>query len=449
MKLAESIEDPDHLALIIQERMNLPKRTKRVLWYSKTSNQEPLQWLKENFVQLNRGLHPEFSMPQRIEVRVPQRLLGEESLSIRLIDTRGIDATAERKDLELHFNDPYAIVILCSNFNDAPSTSIQQLLERAVKGQYSHLGTKVSVLVLPHPGEALAVKDDAGFSVETVSEGYELKEEQAQMNLQSLGLPKVRIEFFNILEEIDESERFTSFLLEQSGRLRDLHCSSLKEIINGANDFVQNRKREQIWEIQKEAARHLITWTQEEENRRVSSFRRRLQDSLLEAIQDGYASSLHASVRRVGEWDNLDYAHQLGYGARTMAADALERKLSGLKEIARNLLRHSEFTEASDLILQVIRVVETETDNLLYKCQLMGRGIYTRYLEPDRRFWNRCNKEWGEGPGYRKRVIRHHRDWFDEKHYTIEKEAREFIDGEWKRLLGEVENILPNDLNDE
>ena len=175
---------------------------------------------------------------------MPQQILGEESLSIRIVDTKGIDCIAERRDLEEHFNAPNTIVVLCSSFNAAPSTSVQQLLERAEKGRLANLQTKAAVLALPRPDEALAVKDDAGFPAQAVDDGYELKGDQVEMRLKGLNVPHVRVEFFNARE--DEPERLRDFLLELVNNLRKRHCKNLKEVIAGANDLVQNFAEEQV-----------------------------------------------------------------------------------------------------------------------------------------------------------------------------------------------------------
>ena len=185
--LAEKSPDADAFAVEILAKMDLKKRTRRELWYPQISGTNPLQWLQETFAQVNNGRHSDFSMPKRIEIMVPHRILGEASLSIRLVDTKGIDRTAARGDLERHFDEPNTLVVLCSIFNAIPSTSVQQLLERASEGRLANLETKTAVLALPRPGEALAVKDDQGFSAEDVAEGYDLKGEQAEMRLRGHG----------------------------------------------------------------------------------------------------------------------------------------------------------------------------------------------------------------------------------------------------------------------
>ena len=440
--LAEKSSDSNTLAVGILSKMDLRKRTRRELWHSEVSSEEPLLWLKKNFEQVNNGRHPEFSIPKRIEITVPQRILREELLSIRIVDTKGIDRTAERKDLEDHFNTPNTIVVLCSSFNDAPSTSVQQLLERAETGRVANLQTKAAVLALPRPNEALAVKqDDSGFRVETADEGYDLKKDQVEMRLEALRVPGVRVEFFNALE--DTPKRLSNFLLELVRGLRQKHSENLKAAIEGTNDLVQNFEKAQVQEIQQQVSRRLIVWRNN--NQQIGPFSKHLQDSLLSAISSAHASSLRASVRRQGEWYNLDYSHQLGYGARATAAGAVGSKLKDFKAVAKNLLEDPELEEAFSLVRQARHILESGTEDLLQKSQQLGTTIHTGYMKSDGQLWARCDSEWGGGSGYRDRVSRHHRDWFADDSDNIKAQAQtlvELVKKEWQEILQRLAAIL-------
>ena len=45
---------------------------------------------------------------------VPEKLLQVADLTVRFIDTKGIDRNAAREDIECHFDDPDTLVVLCS-----------------------------------------------------------------------------------------------------------------------------------------------------------------------------------------------------------------------------------------------------------------------------------------------------------------------------------------------
>ena len=169
--LAATVGDAKALSVEILARMELHKRDRRDIWYSAEGvGKSPLEWLQELFERVNNGRHPEFTLPRRIELVVPTAVLADESLSVTLIDTQGIDDIVGRADLEQHFDDAHTVVVLCTVFNEAPSTSVRQLLTRAEEGGVQTLGNNVAILALPRPGEALAMKDN-GYPVQNTSEG--------------------------------------------------------------------------------------------------------------------------------------------------------------------------------------------------------------------------------------------------------------------------------------
>ncbi len=446
-KLAEQLADADALADAIWEKMALHKRTGHELWHrdaNGTPNGEPLAWMQENFRLLNNGRHPDFSLPSRIEVILPQRILGDESLSIRIVDTKGIDDTAEREDLMTLLNESHTIAVLCSPFYAAPVTSVQQILERSLEARYPDLETKAAILVLPRAGEALAVKDDSGDPVTSTADGYFHKGEQARLSLSTANLPKVPVEFFNTHE--DNTEECSSFLMDLVNGLQNLHRDRLEEAVIDALALVENYENEQTRAVQRQAATHLATWI--DANRHIKPMTGRLQDSLMREIDTVNASSLRASVRRSGEWHNLDYPQQLSHGARVTAASAAANQLDEFRAIIENLLRNPDLAEASSLLQQARRVVASGSESLLTASQRMGREVHSEYMKIDALLWSRCVGEWGQGPGYKGRVAGHNRNWFTADQHGIARTFEVLVANEWEQILSQVETILPDDDND-
>ena len=440
--LAAELADENALATAIWARMGIQNRTRRELWYrdAAAADAEPLRWLHDNFRRVNNGRHPEFSLPKRIDVSVPARILGEETLSIRIVDTKGIDGVAERDDLEIHLHEPNTVAVLCTSFNNAPAVSVQQLLERAAKASFPNLETKTAMLVLAHPGEALGMKYDDGELAEVVSDGYALKREQAELQLSSADLTHGRIEFFNSME--DDVQQFNDFLLELIAGLRKMNRERLEDVVLGAMELVENYENEQARAVQRQAARRLTVWL--ENNRQVGQLSGSLQTSLFQAIDRAYASSLRASVRRNGDWPNLNYEHQLRYGARAMTAGAVSLKENEFRAVAANLLQDPELEEAFQLVRQALRIFESGSDDLLEASGALGEVAHTEYMAPDDPFWDRCNGEWGQGPGYKDRVVNHHRAWFA-AHQQIETRISEMVAGQWQEIIDRVEAILADD----
>ena len=111
--------------------MDLPRRQTRTLWYPEGSTQKPMEWLQAEFARINNGKNSEITIPDLIEVTTPDPVFAHPHLQIEIVDTKGIDRTVQREDLERHFDDPRTLTVLCSAFLDAPEQAVQTLLERA------------------------------------------------------------------------------------------------------------------------------------------------------------------------------------------------------------------------------------------------------------------------------------------------------------------------------
>ena len=439
-RLAEESTDTVTLVIEILARMNLESRTRRELWYPReSSNKSPLEWLKENYELLNNGRRLDFSIPKRVEIVVPRPILDKESPSIRLIDTKGIDRTAERADLENLFSEANTVLVMCSTFNAAPSPSVQQLLTRARDGSFADIEGKGVVLALPRDHEALAVKDDDGVSAESTEDGYELKRDQAQATIRSMGFRDLRIEFFNAMS--DDPNHFRDLLLDLVQGLRERHQSKLQAVISDARSLVDNFEQEQALAVQRAAATQLQTWI---DNNRTLDFSSLYEPerSLIQAMNDAHPSSVRASVRRQGEWDNLDYSYQLGYGARRAATRATRTKLNSFHAVVDNLLENAEFEDASGLLRHARRLVDAGAEGLLKRCRLLGERIHARHMKRSGDLWRKSDHEWGRGPGYRDRVGTHHRDWFNDDKCDYRERIQLLIRKEWEGVLNSLSDIL-------
>ena len=439
-KLGNDSANTSEFVVEILARMNLERRTKRELWYSAaTADKEPLGWLNESFELINNGRHTDFSIPKRMDVLVPWPILGEESLSIRIVDTKGVDRVVERADIGKLLSDPGTVVVMCSNFSAMPSPSVQAILERAKAGRIAGIQHKAAVLGLARFGEALAVKDDGGFQATSAEDGYDLKRDQAETTLQSIGLPGLGVEFFNAWS--DDPKNCKAFVLDLVKNLRLQHQLSLQQMIEDARTLVENFEQQQTLEVQRSAARLLKIWLTDNEELDFASVASP-EHGLMSAINSAHPSSLRASIRREGNWYNLDYSHYLSYGARLAAADVVGRKLNGFTALTDLLLKDKEFEEAFGLLRQSQRLVDSGVESLFKKCEIEGQGIHLRDMEPSSDLWNACDSEWGMGHGYRDRVSGHHKMWFDDESRNYRLDIQNLIQREWKLVLGRLSSIL-------
>ena len=409
-ELAKSFSDAKALAVEILARMELHKRDRRDIWYSETSGTPPLEWLQETFERVNNGRHPEFTLPKRIELVIPTAVLREESLSLTLIDTQGIDDIAGRADLEQHFDDPHTVVVLCTLFNEAPAMSVRQLLSRAREAGVRTLQSNAAILVLPRPGEAMAMKDN-GYPVQSAAEGYEIKAEEVRLKLHPLGLAGLAVEFFNAAE--DEPEVLRSFLLSRVEARREFHRDSLREIVAGANTLLLNYEKEQAREANVAVSRSLTTWLTHNAGL-PANLPGHVHESLVTTVQTAHPRTIYATVVRNGDWYNLNYGHELSHGARRVATQAVEPKLIGFKAIADNLLHDEQFADAHEVVRQAVRLLEHGFDDMMRRAQLVGESIHTDEMRVDGGFWNGCGQE--HGRGYRDRINERNREWFEITH---------------------------------
>ena len=128
-----------------------------------------------------------------------------------------------------------------------------------------------------------------------------------------------------------------------------------------------------------------------------------------------YASTLWASARRSGEYSGLNIVHQVGVGA---AKDARLRSRDWFSKIdghVNELKADVGLEPATRSIEQIRAVAEASRHVFLAGAQRCAMEIYREPLT-QAAVWSKCASEWGRGPGFKERVVRHLLDWFEEKH---------------------------------
>ena len=397
MELAASVRNSRELTLELLDRMNLHRRDRREEWLPDSSSANPKKWLRARFRDINNGNHPDFSMPAHVEVIVPQ-LLDVEALSVSVVDTRGIDERAARVDIDARLEDQHTVSVLCSGFNDAPGAAVKNVLARAREVDNKVLDTNCALLVLPRSSEPLAVKHDDGEPVDTAEEGCDIKEEKIRTDMQRFGTQDMPIAFFDYAS--DESSRLSEFLVDRVLAARQVLRAKAAEVTAQAAALLSNAAEEQVLAVQREASDYLLTWLRM--NGEPASGGTRAYEALLATISNAYAATVRASVRREGAWDNLNFNHELGHGARRLAVDALQGHAISFRDHCRTLAARSP--EAAELVAHAERLMASSYDEALQRMQIAGSTLWKESFI-GAQLWSLCEAEWGQGPGYKQRVF--------------------------------------------
>jgi transcriptional regulator with XRE-family HTH domain len=441
-ELASATESQKTFVVEVLSRMRLHQRDQRAIWYNSATGKSEKVWLKDTFERINNGRHPEFSLPKRMEMVVNTTLLSIPNLTVKIVDTKGLDTNAPRADLESHFDDLHTLTILCTTFNDAPGQGPRMLLERAIQSGVKSLQQNAAVLVLHKNNEAMAMKDDAtGDKVATIEEGYALKADQISLSLDPLGLGHLACTFFDAHK--DRAEKLGEFLSHQIIQSRQEFRGQLQMVIADAKMLVVNHAKEQVKAVLEDASEHLHIWVTR--HRALPDIPQHVEDSLLIQMAQTHAATIRASVRRGGEWDNLNYAHHLGFGARRMAVLAFDKWVDSFSDHCANLAANPRLADAVDLINQASQVMRTSYDEMLKKVQLMGVTSFRQVLRHDSDFWKECIAQWGQGGGYKDRVVGLSRVWFTAGiRRAIENEIRQLLEDEWRKTLDRVIALFDN-----
>lgn len=438
-ELAASATSAGDLAVEILSRMKLPRRDGRTLWYSASEPEPALRWLQKMFAEINNGRHPDFSIPERIEVVVPGPVLAHPQYSLRIIDTRGVDQAAQRADIECHFDNPRTLVVLCSKFMDAPEQTVQMLLERSKAAGVSDVESRSVVLVLARPNEAVSMKDHAGHTVADDEEGYDVKRDQIASALSRIGLPGVSVCFFNAM--YDDFAPTRDAIVGMVDRIRDRQAQRISSLSSTIERLLQNKEQEEAHAVFNEAMRRVLVWL--DKNSSLGELTDSIQQQLVSTIQSTHARSVWASTRRKGAYSNLDYYYQLGRGARIVAAKHAQDRVAALKAIVTNLLDDDQLSPAHDFLREISGRVDREADELFQRLQVAGRSAFEQPLSDDVEFWKACEDRWGQGSGYRDDIASKSDHWFENEIARKERGViMQLILEGWSGLVTRVRRLI-------
>lgn len=438
-ELAKIYPNATDIKFDILKRMNLDSRKNPTVWYPQDAEDSPLKWLRSIYAEINNGRHPDFSVPDRIQVMLPGPVFNHEYLQLQIIDTKGIDDTAEREDIESHFDNPRALVVLCSKFMSAPEPTVQTLLRRAQNAGIEDVEDRTLILILAREGEAADMKDHDGSIAIDEKEGYDMKCEQVETALSNLGLTQVPVEFFNA--ESDDHESTRDQVVKLVERIRERKADRIKQLSEIVERFKSNREEEETKTVLTSAMRRVAIWLKTVAD--IGTVSDKLHDQLITTILSAHPRSVWASTRRRGKWPNLDYYYQMGRGARTVTAKHIQSRVKHLDSVIRNLVDDEEYSHAHDFLKEILSFVSRNVSELLKSVESRGSTEYVGNLGRDIKFWEKCKERWGQGAGYRDDIGSYSEEWFrQDTAMDTQKEMISAIVSDWKKIVFRLRELI-------
>lgn len=396
--LIDKFDDVDAVIGEVMARMKLETRTETQMILSRDT-EGSMEWLSSNISKINYGQHPKFSVPHRITVLLPLEALRETPFLISVIDTKGVEGTTQRPDLMAQIEDPRTVTVLCCKFSDAPGgVPLSIIRETLDSGSDALVAERLCLLVLPRNDEALKIVNDAGDTPSDAAEGYTVRETQIEQQFATDGLPSIPINFFQVGS--DEPEDVWHWLTSRIEAIRAAKVERIKRHVAAAENLITNADVAKTREARRTIAETIAKAA--ERFRTLPNVVRPAHLNLVAEAKKTHQNSIAASVNRKGNWENFPVAHILGQGVRIdvnlRTRDVfvrIDEAIEGLKDDFAHLSDVAQFLE------NLKDDVEEWRKDFLTRVALAGRNLFTPYLGQALEMWDKCEKRYGGGSGYR------------------------------------------------
>jgi len=428
------------LLLQVWTRLDLVQRNRTSIRLSADSAEDAYHWLRNVFRDINIGKHPEFSLPRRIVVNVPQKIFRSESYNLRIIDTRGIDETkAIRRDIQTHLDDPRAVIVLASGFEDAPDAAAQTVFDWAIGGGATDaLHERTLLMVLSKNGEEKHVNDDeTGESVASVEDGRLIKASEVQAKLSgrkdTTNLPVIFLD----AQRVHDPSAVRSAIIERIDHIRNAAVEKIRDLITTAERLIADRDKAEIRAVYAQAMRPLHDWLAT--RRTIPASKVAAHTPLPEDIGEiRYAATLRASVSRKGDWYNFNFWHAIGFGLRENASKRTIEIAKGLRPLFETAFANDDFEPAHGVLRHLQTLVSEHYKDFLRSAEELGEVAFKEQLKGQETYWRSSQDRWGQGSGYNQDIRKRTMEVLDGKEFQaidemiereLERKWQKFIDG--------------------
>ncbi|MGL4498756.1 MAG: hypothetical protein ACRCU2_06795 [Planktothrix sp.] len=421
-ELAKSCQSQYGLVKKFKDKLRLQDRKREEIWFEeKNSDLTEMEWLQKTFKAINYGNHQEFTVPKQIDVIVPAEVFPDSDFELEIIDTRGLDneGTTIRRDIIDCVENPRTLTVLCSRFNDAPSSQICDIIDNLIsEGASEVFQDRIVILCLPRNAEALEITiPQTGDFVESREEGYEIKKKEVYNKIRSRprlkkGYQKdIPVLFFNA--ESDDSFKIINYLRHKIEASREASCCRLQKATKAIHSLIENKKEENA----KEADKKIREWIEEflDEYRQTPLELSPSYRYLISEIAKSHSKTIRATMRRQGDYHKLDIYLILGKGTRNAAWNTTYSIFDELPVWIKNLKRNEPIVKeyAETFLDEILFNWKIWREDFLSSTQALGEETFKMSLFYSWDLWAKCN-QW-KGPGYQKYVIEELEEWFENR----------------------------------
>jgi transcriptional regulator with XRE-family HTH domain len=428
-ELARASGSLDAFVAEFAARLSLWRRSRRAIEFDGADANAGRQWLRTNFTAINRGQHPEFSLPACMTVTVPFSLVPNKKFQIAIVDTRGVDGTAIRPDIIAHLKDERAVTLLCSKWGSAPDPSAQALLTHVTETDADRsLLNRVAVVAIARAGDALSMRQDSGESAADVAEGYDIKLGNVEDALQKIGMGGVEAVAFDASS--DDPAELTDFIVGKIGAVRKAQADAARATIAAIDQMLVNRDEAQALAAMERVAGALDRFADRHASLRGA--RRAAYERLLGAVATLHARTVWAATRRAGKYWNFDVYQYLGDGAAAEAKVRSGEVIAGLTAVIESDQGNPELASAHDLLAQILANAEQWEMDFVNAARHHAVAVYQEPLSRAQDVWDACEAPYGTGRGYyRDGVAATLREWFEE-HVELREELERRVARAWE-----------------
>lgn len=395
------------LANFLIERAGLMSRRERSWWWDATH--DGFLEMKRRFDEINNGRIATAMLPKRLTLVVPDPLPDSTGgLELELIDTRGFDGQLEtRADIQAVLRDPRCLVVVCTHFKEAPSENLRTLL-RSIQAdaELRAAGERTLILLMDH-GDGEQVNGADGDR----EAGQEIKIRECRRALDGLGLGSFArdgtLQAFDALRD-DRLALIRSFDTMLSVYRSTVNAHLEQEVRDGAT-FLGSLDRQRVdlarQKVDSELQKTFVA------NRPSGVPLRDPLEGLYSGIRGcRWASQVLATCRRNGDYGAMDAYAAVRWGASTHITAWLRPLHAALESRLRTLEADPDFVEVADHIRLRRKQLADGYVAVIGRYADRVRGEVWERLHGDA-VWTACWREWGQGTGFKERVLNHLARW--------------------------------------